>query len=292
MMISSEDITKKLQETEIEIFKDLQALCKKHKIPFFVSGGTAIGAIRHQGFIPWDDDMDVCFLRKDYNKVIHYIQKELSDKYEVYNCKTNKDCVLVFSKMCKKGTRFQEDTYADTNAVTGIFVDLFTYDKTSPDPKLRKKQIRDTWIWARLIVLSRYKHPRFPDDLKGLRLWLAKAVCVMIHYLLRILRFDKAFLYRKYKKAALRYQDSEESLYTDFSYIDPEKLLCTEDMIFPLKELQFEDIKVSMLNNADKYLRSQFGNYMELPPVEQRKTHTPGYVDFGDGSVFIKQKES
>jgi lipopolysaccharide cholinephosphotransferase len=290
MTISNEDVTKKLQETEKEIYKDFQALCKKHNIPFFASGGTAIGAIRHQGFIPWDDDIDICLLREDYNKVIYYIRKELSDKYEVYDCKSKDGYVLVFSKICKKGTKIQEDTYADTNYTTGVFVDLFAYDRTSRNPKLRRKQIRDTWLWARLMVLSVYKHPRFPDNLNGIKLKAAKGICILVHYGLKILHLNKNFFYKKYLKAALRYKDSKEELYTDFSYIAPEKLLCTHKMIFPLKEVKFEDCTISILNNADKYLKSQFGDYLTLPPINQRKTHNPKYVDFGDGTIYVKRK--
>lgn len=284
--MNNEEATKLLQKTQLEILKDFQALCDRHNIPYFASGGTAIGTIRHSGFIPWDDDIDICLLRRDYHKAIHFIRKELSDKYEVYDNRTVDGYVLVFSKMCKKNTYIIEDGEFDTRVPTGIFLDLFAYDKTTSDPKKRKKQIRDTWIWARLCVLSKYKHPQFPSNLNGILLKAAKIVCIGIHYVLRILHLRKDFFYRQYLKAATRYQNTEEELYIDFSYFDPEKIMCTHKMIFPLKKMQFEDVQINMLNDADKYLKSQFGNYLELPPVEQRKTHTPRYIDFGQGVIY------
>jgi lipopolysaccharide cholinephosphotransferase len=286
--MNNEEATKLLQKTQLEILKDFQALCDKHKIPYFASGGTAIGAIRHKGFIPWDDDIDICLLRRDYNKVIYYIRKELNDKYEIYDNKSVDGYVLVFAKMCKKGTYIKEDGGFDTCVPTGIFLDLFAYDKTTTNPKKRKKQIRDTWIWARLCVLSEYKYPQFPKNLDGILLKVSKIGCIAVHYVLRVLHLKKNFFYKQYLKAAMRYRNSKEELYTDFSYVDPEKLLCTREMIFPLRKMQFENIQINMLNGADKYLRSQFGDYMKLPPVEQRKTHNPRYIDFGDGITFKK----
>lgn len=290
MWVKEEELTPKLQEVQKQIYVDFQDLCKRHSIPFFVSGGTAIGTIRHKGFIPWDDDIDVCMLRKDYDKAVQYIQKELKEKYVLYNCSNDKGHVLTFAKMCKIGTKIQEDTYADTNNMTGIFIDIFPYDKTTSNSRLRKRQIRRTWLWARMMVLSEYKHPRFPDNLTGIKLVMAKKICFVAHYFLKMLGLNKKFFYKKYLKEATKYNKTKERLYTDFSYIQPEKVLCTYDMIFPLKEMPFEDITVQMLNKADKYLTSQYGNYMEIPPVDKRITHNPGYVDFGDGNIYRKGK--
>ena len=289
MEINKDELTLRLQRVEKQIYMDFQELCKRHDIPFFVSGGTAIGAIRHKCFIPWDDDIDVCMLRSDYDRAIHYIRHELSDKYDIYDCCSRDGHVLVFGKMCKKGTKIQEDTYADTNNITGIFIDLFPYDKTTSNMKKRKKQIWKTWFWARMMVLSVYGHPRFPDGLKGIKLKVSQFICLMIHYFLKFMHMKKEFFYKKYLKEATKYNKSEEELYTDFSYSHPEKVMCTYDMIFPLKEMPFEDITVQMLNNADKYLTSQYGDYMKIPPIEKRITHNPGYVDFGDGNIYRKE---
>lgn len=289
--MTNEETTKLLQQTQLEILKDFQELCERHDLHYFASGGTAIGAIRHEGFIPWDDDIDICLLRDDYNKAIYYIKKELSDKYEVYDNHSMEGYVLVFSKMCKKGTRIQEDGGFDTCVPTGIFIDLFAYDKTTSDERKRRKQIRSTWIWTRLIVLSEYKKPQFPKGLRGIKLNIAKLGCVIMHYILRILHLKKEFFYKKYLKAATKYNNSNEKLYTDFSYFAPEKLICTYDMIFPMKKAKFENIEISMLNNADKYLRSQFGDYMKLPPVKDRKTHNPKYVDFGNGKIYKRNND-
>ncbi|MFR4008009.1 MAG: phosphorylcholine transferase LicD [Christensenellales bacterium] len=78
-------VLKRVQETELEILSDFIDLCERHQIDYFGVGGTAIGAIRHQGFIPWDDDIDIGFLRKDYDRFLLLAKEELSDKYELLN---------------------------------------------------------------------------------------------------------------------------------------------------------------------------------------------------------------
>ncbi len=284
-----EEATKKMQFIQKNMYIDLQNLCNANNIPFFVSGGTAIGALRHHGFIPWDDDIDVCFLRKDYTKVLNLISTELSDKYDLYFIDNTDGYVIPIAKMCKKNTKIIEDADTDSAFSTGIFLDLFVYDRTSSDINKRKKQIRNTWIWARCCVLSYYKHPRFPASLKGIKLKAARFACLLIHFLFKLLRLDRMFFYKKYLKAAMRYDQSDSKLYTDFSYFNPECLVTSEDTIFPLVQMPFEDIQVQMLHNADKYLTSQYGDYMQIPPVEKRKTHTPRFVDFGDNTYFQKE---
>lgn len=289
MRIQKEEAIRKLQLMQKNIYVDLQEVCNQYEIPFFVSGGTAIGTIRHHGFIPWDDDIDVCLLREDYNKLVRIIRTKMSEKYVIYDNKSDDGYVLVSAKLCLKDTKIQEGADTDSAFPTGIFVDLFPYDRTTFDEKKRKRQIRDTWFWARCCVMSVYKHPRFPKGLTGMKLSLAKVACFLIHYLFVLLRLDKQFFYRRYLRAALRYKDCSDGLYTDFSYREPEKVMCTENMIFPLRQMPFEDITVQMLNKADDYLRSQYGDYMRIPPEEERITHNPIFIDFGDGTYYKQE---
>ena len=82
---------RKLQLVELEILKDFITICEKYKLPYFATGGTAIGALRHQGFIPWDDDIDVCMLREDYVKFMKVGPKEMGDKYIFMSTETEKN---------------------------------------------------------------------------------------------------------------------------------------------------------------------------------------------------------
>ena len=100
-MVSQEydsEILKKLQKTELEILKDFVKICDKYHLPYFATGGTAIGALRHQGFIPWDDDIDVCMLRKDYEKFMEVAPQEMGDRYAFMTTETEPRYPLMFGK--------------------------------------------------------------------------------------------------------------------------------------------------------------------------------------------------
>ena len=120
------EILKKLQKTELEILKDFVKICDKYNLPYFATGGTAIGALRHQGFIPWDDDIDVCMLRKDYEKFMEVAPQEMGDRYAFMTTETEPRYPLMFGKMVKKGTRFVEEAYQQADYPLGIFYRYFS----------------------------------------------------------------------------------------------------------------------------------------------------------------------
>ena len=92
------NVLRKLQKAEVEILKDFDILCEKHNIDYFVCGGTALGGVRHQGFIPWDDDIDIGMTRDDYNLFLEVAQREYGDKYRIVNADTNPNFPVILTK--------------------------------------------------------------------------------------------------------------------------------------------------------------------------------------------------
>lgn len=128
----------RLKKTEMEVLAAFIEICEKHDLPYFLNGGTAIGAVRHQGFIPWDDDMDVGMLRDDYEKFLQVAPKEMEGKFELMNAEINKDCPGYTMRMCKVGTKHITDEHSKYPTTFGIRIDIFPYDNVPEDPKLRK----------------------------------------------------------------------------------------------------------------------------------------------------------
>ena len=111
----SEEESKALKQAILNIYKDVARLCDKHGLTYMMSGGTCLGAIRHQGFIPWDDDLDIMMPRKDYDQLIILLEKgELDEKYEFTYPNAKKDANTVFLKIFKKGTKDVELATANT----------------------------------------------------------------------------------------------------------------------------------------------------------------------------------
>lgn len=273
---------RRLQLAELSILRDFSEFCEQHNLSFFISGGTAIGALRHGGFIPWDDDIDVCLLRKDYDRLIELLEldTQMMEKYWIVRADKTKNFPLMSTRLCIKGTKFKEWPLQKQKCELGIFLDIFPYDHTVSNVSARKKQIRQAWFWSKLYILRHIAKPVLP--LNGAKGVIAKVLCVCVHALLVATRFSKKYILRKYQKAAKRYNDRNTNWYTDFQYTLPEKLVLKKNDIFPLRKVLFEDIEVYTLNQIEKYLTGQFGDFMQLPPVEKRKNHYPFELDFGE----------
>ena len=120
------------------ILKDFIQICEENNIQYFLDGGTLLGAIRHEGYIPWDDDIDVMMLREEYDKFINFMEKNPSEKYDLLSLETKKDYIRAFSKLSLKGTHVEEYTDINTDYKIGISIDIFVLDYV-PDKYLKKK---------------------------------------------------------------------------------------------------------------------------------------------------------
>ncbi len=273
---------KKLQTVELGIFKDFQKICDKHGLSYFAIGGTAIGAVRHKGFIPWDDDIDVGMLREDYEKFLRIAPDELGSSYDLLTMESKQGYVLALAKISKKGTVFLEATDENRTYESGIFLDIIPYDVVCADAKKRAQQIKKAWFWARMCVMSEYGQVKLPDSLVGIRRTAALSVAKLVHGALKLFRVKKLSLYRRFLKAARMYEGKESIYYADLSCMDPEASIIESNDIFPLVDFPFEDGVMRMLHHYDNYLTLQFGDYMTLPPEDQRKNHYPAILDFGE----------
>ncbi len=269
----------KLQRVELEILRDFISLCDKYELEYFGIAGTCIGAIRHQGFIPWDDDIDIALPRDSYNKFISYAKKELSDKYTVMNAETNSNYPLMTTRLMLKNTKFRECALANIDCELGIFLDIYPFDHLSDKPEVRKKQMMKAFIYSKLLILRSIKRPVLGYD--GFKSKLIYASCHIIHYTMKLLQIKKSWLYNQCLKASTFSNDEINSKEIDFlcdttPYMNIWK---TED-IYPLKKLMFEDIELNFPKNMHTNLTNTYGNYMELPSIEKRKNHFPHELEF------------
>ena len=135
----SEENLKKLHEVEVEILDEVVRICDKYNLDYYLVGGTLIGAIRHKGFIPWDDDLDISMPRADYEKFLEVAPLELDEKYYLENRKYNEKFHLPFTKIKKNNTEFRETFTSSLDNHKGIFVDIFPLDNVKkPYSKLTR----------------------------------------------------------------------------------------------------------------------------------------------------------
>ena len=276
-----ETTLKKLQEIELEMLHDFVKICEKNDIQYFGIGGTAIGALRHKGFIPWDDDIDLAFERKDYEKFCETVEKEYASKYYILNYETDSNYPLFTTRMCKKGTVFQEHAMKNVKCPFGIFLDLYAYDNVPDDKNEMKKQAAKAWIYSKLLILCSIKSSNLVQ-LHGMKKKIALAMCKIAYYVVKILRISTDKIYEKGKKCCTQYNGEKTH---KLAYLTEAKLygsMIKRKDLYPLQELQFEDLKLKFPNNMHEMMTAYYGDYMQLPPVEKRYNHCPYRLEFGD----------
>lgn len=271
---------KKIQRTEISMLKDFMKICDSHHLEYFGIAGTGIGAKRHEGFIPWDDDIDIAMPRKDFEKFIQIVRREWKGKYYILNNKTSEKYPLMTTRFCKCGTVFQERPLKDLDCPFGIFLDLYVLDNVADDEKAYRRQAWEAWFWSKLLVLSCVPKPYLFQ--KGWKAKLIWAVCGAVHHTIQALHIRPALFRAHCETVCRRYEGKNTRRMAFLPDTNPFWNVIDKTKMYPLKKLPFEDTWLNFVQNLEENLTSQYGDYMKLPPVEDRKTHFPQKLSFGE----------
>lgn len=264
----------------MDILHDFKRICEENDLTYFGFAGTGIGALRHKGFIPWDDDIDVALPRKDYDTFLRLVKEQMNDKYYILNTDTDINYPLATTRLVKRGTRFREFPMKDVDCNWGIFLDIYALDNLADGKISYYYHAWTTWFWGKLLILRSIKRPVLYFG--GVRAKIAYFICAIVHDLMKIFKVSKKWLYKHQKRCMTKYnnRDTKRIGY----YCDPSPFWNTfyKDEIYPLIELDFEDLKMPFPKNIDAILTNMYGNYMTMPPVEKRRTHFPYELDFGE----------
>lgn len=255
-----------LQEVILTIAKDVKSLLEKNDIPYFLDGGTALGAVRHGGFIPWDDDFDIIILPEYYNKFVNVCKSNLNkEKYTFIEAE--KDWPLHISKIKLKGTSIEEvDEYPMKEK--GIYIDVFCFDYASDHKAIRYIQWLITRFWVILAIAAKptYTANSFK---KKLALTLAKPITSKgIRRLVRNLgRCNKKTKYLS--MSWCRTRSNWKRYFCDRSIFEETEMINFENQDFPVP------------SRIHDYLNICFGDYMKLPPIDKRVGLHVISVDYG-----------
>lgn len=267
---------KKIQKVLTEMLKDVNYICEKYDIKYFTLDGTGLGAIRHKGFIPWDDDIDIRILEEDIPRFIECVNKEMSDKYYFID-NNNSNYPIAFIKLCKRGTLFIDEAGRQLGEKTGIFIDVFPMVYASEDEKIRTKALNKSWIYYKLGTIAALKNPIVP--FRGFKGKCVSFAILILHYIFKLFRVSSRKLFKKADKIA-RTTDKKTNIIVSFNTVVKNTCIYNVNDIFPVKKAKFEDTFVYVPKNVDKLLKVQFGDYMKLPPKEKRHNHYPYRLEF------------
>lgn len=263
------NILDKLHENMLEIYQEISAICEKHKLTYFVVGGTLLGAVVHKGYIPWDDDLDIAMPRDDYDKFINVYSKELGKRFYLHHTSTDPEYWLPFAKVRLNNTIFLEEKRKNVSSHSGIYVDIFPFDYTS-----KKNTLLHKIKWRLMTYLNNYIYQKVTGNNYGSRsgaflngVWGMCSISRLSNFRDKVMRsFDKGE--RRY------YVDLAGGRRIDNSYFGVSDIL-------PIKEMDFGDIKVKVPRNYESYLLQLYTEkYKIIPSVEEQITHDPIEIKF------------
>lgn len=261
---------KKLHSVLIEILDYAVSVCEEHNLQYCLVYGTALGAYRHKGFIPWDDDVDIAMPRDDYEKFLEIIEAEHTSKYSIQTEKTEENYFLTFAKIRKNGTVFIESILEKPYANNGVYIDVFPLDFVENSKKTSYKIKRKSINYFKHILKLQacpglYKQKQgkikfYFDCILSFPGWILSNKTI-----LKILR--KLMISKKNLDETAYVAQYDESL---------DAAVMEKEIYFPLKKCQFEGKSYYVSGNIEEYLERQYGSdFMKLPPIEKRATHSP-----------------
>ena len=260
----------------LEIMKYIDSICRKNGIVYFIMGGTALGAVRHGGFIPWDDDLDIFMTPEEYSKFKAVFEKENSDRFVLQEWRTVKR-YLEYAKVRMNGTTFIEECFKDRNDLhQGIYVDIMILHKV-PEKRLVQKKV---YLCSKFVTLLGLSQRNWKPKTKGQAFALA-VLKVLPKKTLGSLAYKNIYKY-----------DHLTSRFKWCYWITPAKFkngLFDKSFFLDPVDVSFEDTNLLGSKRIKEYLTYRYGDYMKLPPVESQKkaVHAEVFDDKKDYSEYI-----
>lgn len=270
----------KLHRVLLGMLKDFSAVCELHNLRWFVAFGTALGAVREKGFIPWDDDLDICMPREDLETFVRIMQEDASGRYSVMNSQTNANYPMATTRLMLNGTEFRDAALQTADFESCIFLDLFPLDSLADDEKAFRKQAWRAWLCNKLSITKLVKSPYIGGG--GSRALMLRAGTFGMRGLLKLPGLRSL----DFNELSLREQTRFNGVQTRrIGFLcETDRFSCVYDRedLFPVRMVVFEDMMVPVARHAEKLLESLYGDFMTPPPLDQRHEHYPDILDFGE----------
>ncbi len=276
----SEDELQAVQKLLLLMMDDIHQVCTQNGLSYVICGGAALGAVRHGGFIPWDDDIDICMPRQDYDRLRDCMAKAFPDKYYVQEIRTCHAYDLNFTKIRLNGTVFCE--FLDTEPEkAGVFIDVFPVENVSDRLLFRRMHqllVDGLQFICSCVRIRRKKHLLLelawdnPDCRRPIRLKALLALPFML------IPFRRWLLWTE-RACALNHNNSSTyvTIPTGTRHFKGETYL--RNWLFPGHEGTFANHSCRIMSHPEAYLTQMYGDYMTPPPVEKRERHALNQFD-------------
>lgn len=256
------------------MYKEIEKECNRHNLRMCTDYGTVLGVLRHQGFIPWDDDMDLIMPREDYDRLINEYANELPKQFKVYAPNSNNTPICRFAKVVDTYTRFLGSGSKDDES-HGIFIDIFPLEY-APTNKfiltIRNHYTRFLLLVAESVIRYENKNEFYQKLMCSTRTgkttyYLRRLIGCLFSFREGVSWYNRISKFEYYKKPTGEYNIPSDG------GLKKSLIPMAEDKLFPAKKVLFDDIEVYVPNQGVKYLEQNYGDWHRIPPVDLRWQH-------------------
>lgn len=265
---------KKVWAVELDLLNELLIVCKKHEIKVHVFAGSLLGTVRHKGFIPWDDDIDVCMTRPEFEKFLKVAPLEFKHPYFLQTALSDREYFFAYARLRNSLTTGYVTEYSEGEYNQGIFIDVFVLDGYIENEKLFKKQMKYRSVMLKLAQFYRDNYIK------------SNPIKIMVSRLLKTLLPYEEFV-EKYYKNITRYNSQTQRLsMITHSFFFISRYYCMKSDLDNTIYMDFEGLKVPVPAEYKTILKNTYGNYMELPPIEKRGMWHSGQIVYDPDTPY------
>lgn len=244
----------------LDTLKSIDKCCRENDINYSLAWGSMIGAVRHHGFVPWDDDIDLMMSRKDYNR---FLEVYNDPRFNIYTPYKNKNCIQLLTKVYRKDTKVFFKLYKK-KSLFGLWISIFPYDN-APDEGLKKWEIKRSV----LMKLYQFRVVRYLD----IKPFLRKCIKNTGKFILKVLVYPLSSFYlaKEIEKHLSRYNHLETKNICIWDSDGFTRFLYFPSVLFgEYVDVDFDGVKCKIIKDYDMFLKMFYGDYMQLPPEEKR----------------------
>lgn len=265
------------KETTLKVLEFFVNFCEQHHLRYYVAYGSAIGAVRHHGFIPWDDDVDVAMPRPDYECFVSICQTADLGKYELVTPQNTHGYYLPIAKLCDKDTTLLEKKHY--RCIIGSYIDIFVIDGMANDPKILEETGRIYNYYYRMLELAN-SYYSFSDLYKFyIKRRRLRIVFSYLKYALNRKKYTKMAI-QGIEEISHRYSYETHDMTIIYPRIYGDREFCPKAWLEGCTMMAYETLQVALPSNYEQWLNQLYGDYMKLPPENQRHyQHSKAYCN-------------
>ena len=254
--------TEEFKKISLDVLCAVHEFCQEHNIKYSLACGTLIGAIRHKGYIPWDDDIDIYMIREDYNRFVKLFTELYQGKYALLSFERESSCNIPYAKVYDNRTIYLEDKKYDYEGI-GVSIDVFPVDNAPDNINEWKRYERKRVLLRNIYVMKELNWRKNRSFLKN----LIVQICSLLLY-----PVSKKTLAQMLDKYAKKYNKVNTNYYTESCLGKPNGRFLQVDFEKTI-DWPFEGKSFKVMAGYDDYLCNFFGKYMQLPPIEEQISH-------------------